>query len=265
MTLLGKSDDEVKQLENQLMSKLAALGGVAVGNVTLRRELSWLDELYWPVRDRLVDQGRIQRGHGRGGSVSVVAAADAAAPPQEPTGPAALSEDALYDPIAKVLNEDWARDSRFQQHLVQVTAKQGRKKTGGTWTRPDIIVAALRVFPYLPGKYFDLISFEVKPSWGVDVTAVYEALAHRRASTQAYTWFHVPDASAESLAEAVEAICAEAKRHGVGVIVASEPGDYSTWDIMVDADRVPPDPESTNELVSQLNEAARASLALWAR
>src|ERR1035441_4896420 len=76
--------------------------------------------------------------------------------------------------------------------VVEVTARQGRRETGGTWTRPDIVAAALRVFPHVPGKFFDLITFEVKPFDGIDVTAVFEALSHRRAATQAYVWLHVP-------------------------------------------------------------------------
>jgi hypothetical protein len=266
MALLGKTDDEVRQLEDALIAKLTGLGGKA-GNVSLRKALGWQEEQYWPIRDRLVDQGRVQRGQGRGGSVSLVQSVEQS--PVATVEPAQSSpseaEDALYDPIAAVLNKAWASDSRFQQHVVQVTARQGRRKTGGTWTRPDIIVAGLRVFPYLPGKYFDLISFEVKPWWGVDVPAVYEALAHRRASTQAYVWLHVPEAKAPQLEDLLEAIHSEAKRHGVGLIVASDPADYETWDIRLDAERVPPDPEYTNELVSQLNEAARDNVALWAR
>ena len=63
----------------------------------------------------------------------------------------------------------------------------------------------------MPGKYFDLFSFEVKPNWSVNVTAVYEALAHRRAATHAYVWFHIPEEEAEEFSEALDAIASEGK------------------------------------------------------
>ena len=116
-----------------------------------------------------------------------------------PISPQRTSESDLYDPVADVLRKQWARDLRFRSHVVEVTARQGRRDTGGTWTRPDIVTAALRVFPHVPGKFFDLITFELKPFDGIDVTAVFEALSHRRAATQAYVWLHVPAGEASNV------------------------------------------------------------------
>jgi len=143
---------------------------------------------------------------------------------------------------------------------------QGRRNTGGTWTRPDIVVAAFRLFQFLPGKFFDLISFEVKPSWSIDVTAVYEALAHRRAATQAFVWLHCPADQAEDQQEALNRIEDECERHGVGMIVAADPNDYSTWDTRVDAIRTEPDPEYLNDFIAQqFSDGAKEELAAWVR
>lgn len=40
-----------------------------VGNLALRSELGWSEDRYWKVHTSLVDDGRIERGRGRGGSV----------------------------------------------------------------------------------------------------------------------------------------------------------------------------------------------------
>lgn len=189
------SDSSIVDFENQLLAKVREKGGHA-GNVFLQRQLGWDDDRYWPIRDRLVDLGKLELGRGKGGSVSLVAQPE----PSERTETFAIpepvsfnvSESDLYEPVAKVLRGEWSRDKRFRNSVVEVTARQGRRDTGGTWTRPDLVVAALRVFAHVPGRFFDLITFELKPLDGIDVTGVFEALSHRRAATQAYLWLHVP-------------------------------------------------------------------------
>lgn len=265
-------DSDTAAGEALLIAKLREKGGSA-GNVTLQRELDWDDDRYWPIRDRLVDAGQLELGRGRGGSVRLVAQttvseAGAQVAPPVPAPPVGFSEAELYEPVAKVLRSEWARDMRFRSHVVEVTARQGRRDTGGTWTRPDIVVAALRVFPHVPGKFFDLITFELKAVDGIDVTGVFEALSHRRAATQAYVWLHVPSGSEldDDIARVLERIHDEARRHGVGLIVGSDPADYSSWDIQLRAARFEPDPEFLNEFIAQqLSSLARDELAQWFR
>jgi hypothetical protein len=273
---LPLANADVSEKQTQLIEKIREKGGHA-GNVTLQRELGWEEETYWPIRDRLVDSGLLELGRGRGGSVSIVTQAspvqtNAPAPATEPVPAAILprrtTEAELYDPVAEVLRKQWARDLRFRSHVVEVTARQGRRDTGGTWTRPDIVTAALRVFPHVPGKFFDLITFELKPFDGIDVTAVFEALSHRRAATQAYVWLHVPvgEESGVELIALLKRIEEEASRHGVGMIVGADPSDYSSWDLRLRAVRFEPDPESLNEFIAQqLSGLARDELAQWFR
>lgn len=264
-----ESAEDTPALEAELLRKIRAKGGHA-GNVTLQRELAWGDDRYWAIRDRLVDSGQLQLGKGKGGSVSLVAQA---IPPDDLGQRAAqttptiseITEADLYQPVAEVLRKDWARDMRFRSHIVEVTARAGRRDTGGTWTRPDIVVAALRVFPHVPGKFFDLITFELKSLSGINVTGVFEALSHRRAATQAYVWLHVPsDATRDD--DLLERIGDEAKRHGVGLIVGENPTNYESWDIRLRATRFEPDPEFLNEFIAQqLSALARDELAQWFR
>ncbi len=260
--------EDISAREEQLIELIKSKGGHA-GNVTLQRELGWGEAAYWPIRDRLVDAGRLELGRGKGGSVSIVdqGPATTVTPPAVfgVAPPAAVVESELYEPVARVLRDQWAKDMRFRSHVVEVTARQGRRDTGGTWTRPDIVVAALRVFPHVPGKFFDLITFELKPFDGIDVTAVFEALSHRRAATQAYVWLHIPP-GLEPQDGLLERIKEEASRHGVGLIVGSDPSEYSTWDVQLRATRCEPDPEYLNQFIAQqLSSLSHDELAQWFR
>jgi type I restriction enzyme M protein len=42
-----------------------------VGNGFFRDHLGWREERYWRIREFLLEQGKIIRGRGRGGSVDV--------------------------------------------------------------------------------------------------------------------------------------------------------------------------------------------------
>lgn len=260
---------EREKQQNQLLTKVKEKGGHA-GNVTLQRELDWDVNLYWQIRDRLVDLGKLELGKGKGGSVSLVVQTETITTAETSEGtPTSVSskipENTLYEPVAKVLREEWSHDKRFRNSIVEVTAKQGRRDTGGTWTRPDIVVAALRVFAHVPNKFFDLITFELKPLDGIDVSGVFEALAHRRAATQAYLWLHVPNAS-DYDTDKLARIGEEARRYGVGLIVGSDAADYSSWDRQIEAIRVDPDPELLNTFIAQqLSSIAKDKLAEWFR
>lgn len=273
MSLQGKSEEEIRALETILIEKVRELGGSA-GNARLQHSLNWEEEDYWAIRDRLIDLGSLRRYRARGGAVALVppaqpvqveSEAQEQLAEQQSVSANTPAERDLYKPVAEILKGQWARDSRFRHHIVEITASQGRRNTGGTWTRPDIVVAALRIFPFLPGKFFDLITFEIKPTWGVNVTAVYEALAHRRAATQSYVWLHCQGHD-EQEKEILTRIKEEAERHGIGVITATKPDDYDTWETIAEPARVEPDPELLNEFIAlQVTDGAKEELAVWVR
>lgn len=274
MALEGKSEEQLKALKDALLKKVRDAGGKS-GNVSLIRDLNWEEDDYWSVRDSLVDAGALALGKGKGGSVRLVetvepAAPAAAAPPAHvadggapPAG--AGKEDVLYEPMAKVLRDQWTKDSRFQSSKVEITAKQGKRPTGGTWSRPDITVIGYSVFLYLPGRHFEVATFEVKTTDQVTITAVYEALAHRRSATRSFVIYHIPgDQLNDQMESALDEICVEAKRHGIGVIVAAKPEDYETWDERVEATRFEPDPNKLNDFIAvQVSEGAKEEIVKW--
>ncbi|MCV2216542.1 hypothetical protein [Thauera sp. Sel9] len=244
--------------------------GKSITNPDLLRRLNWDQEKYWRTRNGLVDRGILTVARGRGGlvyrAVQPDAAADTYSSEQTVTAPLQIREEELYAPLSSVLRQEWTREKRLERSIVHITARQGRRDTGGRWSRPDLVVVTQSTYPYVPGRHFDVITFEVKPSDSIDVTAVYEALAHRRAATKAYVALHVPDTDAENLKNILTEVYSEAKRHGVGVITFSQPEDFATWDEVVEAARMEPDPGRLNDfLVAQFESNQLEIILRWFR
>ncbi|MEV6597575.1 hypothetical protein AB0M36_11995 [Actinoplanes sp. NPDC051346] len=247
--------------------------GTAASNPTLQKKLGWDSDRYFHARDALVDATLIVRGRGRGGVVRRVATDSPAeertvAVVVETTSDVATTaatveaviknELALYDPMRHVIANDWAKDHRRDPLAVEITALQGRRSTGGTWSRPDIVSVEVRTFAFVPGKYLEVASFEIKAANAINVQAVYEALAHRRSATHSYVLLHVPADQAEQLEEDVADVAEAARTHGIGVITAADPDDYNTWEDREEARRIEPDPERLNNFVAtQLSEKTR--------
>ncbi|MFN0093131.1 MAG: hypothetical protein ACKVWR_23080 [Acidimicrobiales bacterium] len=271
----SQADDD----ELEFLSKVPA-SGQSVSNSALLRELTWAPERYWAVHARLIENGLLKRGRGRGGSVArvatpseesavVIEGVEIAVPVEDDAAITRAEEQAreasLYEPIRSVIAGDWARERGALPDVVAITASQGRRPTGGRWSRPDIVFVAVRTYRHLPGKYLDVVTFEIKAANSVDVTAVYEALSHRRAATHAYALFHVPDEQAAAAGEILDEVCDVARGHGIVVLVAAKPGDYATWDERAPAARVEPDPARMDQFLNvqlEAEDSRRVQLAV---
>lgn len=271
MPLTGMNTEQIAQLETELLAGVP-VDGRPVGNGHLRDDiLDWENDRYWAVRQRLVDSGILVTGRGRGGSVrrpiGQTQDGEEETNTEEPAEDERYpNEESLYDPMTYVIANHWARDQPFDNHVVENTDRGGRRRDG-IWSRPDITVAAMTSYTYVPGRHFDVITFEIKHFRGLNVTAVYEAMSHRRAATRSYVLAYIPDEQLEqfedsTLADAVD----EANRHGVGLIVASDPANYDTWDIREEATLVTPDPARLNSFIrNQLTEGTRDQIVRWFR
>ncbi|WP_152551474.1 hypothetical protein [Polycyclovorans algicola] len=253
--------------EQQLFDLVPADGSYST-NPEVRRQLGWESDRYWTVRNSLIDQNLLSVARGRGGLVCRVTQPAAPHAPQQQVQvvPPPIREEELYQPAAAVLNGEWAKEKRLERWIVHTTARQGRRETGGRWSRPDLVVVTQSIYPYIPGRHFDVITFEVKPADALDVTAVYEALAHLRAATKAYILLHVPDVDKEHLDDSLSEIYSEAKKHGIGVITFNQPGDFAGWEEMVEPLRREPDPRRLNDfLATQFEPGHLETLLRWFR
>lgn len=275
MSLDELSPEQIEAKQQELLQSIPETA--SIGNKALREKLGgeWTEDLYWAIRSRLIERGQLEPGRGRGGSVRLVPSPQPESAQQQlavqpvlqtgvPAAPDYTKETELYEPISNVLRNNWSKEQGFDNYLVEVTAKQGSRATGGKWTRPDVTVVGYKTFPYLPGRFLEVISFEVKPTNTLDITAVYEALAHRRSATRAYVVGHVPEAANEDMRNEIEAVTEEAKKLGIGVIIADDPADFDTWEVLLDADRVEPDPGRLNEFIArQTSPELRDQIVRW--
>jgi hypothetical protein len=164
--------------------------------------------------------------------------------------------------MRNVIAGDWAKDHRTDPLAVDITALQGRRATGGMWSRPDIVSIEVRTFDFVPGKHLKIVTFEVKLANAVNVQAIYEALAHRRSATRSYVLVHVPPADAVALEETLADVAEVARSQGIGFVLAGDPADYDTWEERVEARRAEPDPERLDAFIAtQLTQRTRRNLS----
>lgn len=256
-------DNQVDSDLEKFLEKLRELNGSA-GNKALRESLDWtLDEdRYWAAHGRAVDRGLVLKGRGRGGSVSLPSVSEAKDSDvenidrAEPAHPSTvrISERDLYEPCLKVIRDSWAKLSNYDEHAAAITATKGSAQTGGKWTRPDISLVGIRAFPYLPGRYFEIVTFEIKPPDDVTVEGVFEALSHQQFATRSYVVFHIPDENeALNFADnhpAASRILETARRHGVGVMIAQQIDSWEGWEEIYAAETVSPHPEQANRFIA---------------
>ncbi|MBL0693994.1 hypothetical protein [Comamonas sp. JC664] len=244
--------------------------GGSAGNTSLMSQLGWSESEYWRLREKLIEDGKILRGKGRGGSVTLVKES----PPvetnkftgvivePEPSQPT-KTEASLYTPCLNVLKEKWTKERGLHDVHIEVTANQGGKKTGGVWTRPDITAISMRTFTHWPGRTFDIWTFEIKPEWEFNVTGIFEAAAHARTATHAFALLEMPQSPDDS---DISRLTSEAQRMGVGLILFQDPNDFDTWDFLVDPIRKEPDPSLLEQfVVTQLSGEARDKLLRWGK
>lgn len=246
------------------------------GNKSLREALGWTDiDKYWKAHGRAVDQGLVVPGRGKGGSVQAVELPkDAPATAQEVqienelANKAGQKEVDLYEPAQRVIMESWVKAENYDDYVVSITGLRGRAYTGGKWTRPDISLLAVKAYPYMPHRFFDIVTFEVKPAGQTTVEGIFEALSHQQFATRSYTIYHVPDLQSgevfqEKYADSLR-ILATARKHGIGVIIATSMSDWEAWDEILSAERVSPDPEQANRFIATgFSQNIRDQIIKW--
>ena len=273
MTVAAMMAENLTDDEKELLGNVPGPGS-SIGNVSLIRVLKWPDTRYWEVRDKLLEKGFLEKGRGCGGSVhrimtdqiqpqvQIEGGAISILDPKASYGP----ESALYVPVANELSEKWTKDNRLEDFVLDITAAQGHRDTGGTWSRPDVVIVSVVNLPFVPGKHLDVTSFEIKPWTQLDVTAVYEALAHLRSVTRSFVFLHVPMEAEDETKDTVETIFDECNRQGIGLIVAQDPGDYGKWDIRAQAVRRDTDPVRLNDFIAQqLSLESKQKIQKWCR
>ena len=216
------------------------------GNIALRNELEWNADRYWMVRDLALSRDLIVRGRGKGGTVWLLQEEE-----EEPRAP----ERELYEPALKTIIGSWIEQSSYDDHIAKITAHRGRIWTGGTWTRPDISVLAITSYRYPPRRVLEIITFEIKPRDRISIDGVFEALSHKQFAHRSYVLYNMIDPddnegwNLENHPEGTR-ILQTARKYGIGVVVASDIQDWETWNIILEPEYSPPDPEQADLFIS---------------
>ena len=237
--------------------KLVPEDGSTVGNFSLKKDLGWDDEKYWNIRDELISDGMISVGRGKGGSVYRLAVPVI----EKEVTDKYKREDSLYEPFLKVISTFFIKDKKIKNYICQKTANQGKKKTGGKWTRPDISIVSVDTYSFLPGKFLDIISFELKMWADFNVAGVFETAAHSKYATKSYYVAYLPGEWDPENMEHVR-IKSECERFGVGLMYFTDPEKYETYEILVEPERRMPDPADMDQFINiQIDDANKRKLS----
>lgn len=210
----------------------------------MRGRLAWGQRKFEQVRNEVVAAGHAEKGRGRGFRTRLAITYG---------GPTLYGdESALYEPFCEAIEDHcsaWSVTDTRDPNVVEITAQQGARRTGGTWTRPDITAITVAALPLAPAVYFDVMTFEVKPAESFDVKAIYEALTHRRAATRSYVLVH--GLTSELERERARKVSDVAADHGIGLAFAGEPDDDESWEEVVSAVRHDPGIACINDFLEQ--------------
>ena len=141
-----------KETSKAVFPKTLEDNGGALGNGALLGFLEWTEKRYWKFHSELLNDGKIIRGRGQGGSVLLNKLSQQSAvvgkyPAADKVEDQKKLESSLYEPASKVISERWVQERGFDDHVVAVTATKGFAGSG-IWTRPDIAAVATKSYPF---------------------------------------------------------------------------------------------------------------------
>ena len=257
-------DPEISALKDQLLSLISSRG--LLENEDLIQVLGWDVESYWYIGNMLTKAGVLRADGNKGERLQQILRATSEAESEDQSAIAHRSEKSLHAPIVETLRSHWVAEHEIRDYVIDVTSSQGGRSTGGKWTRPDIALASSKEYKFVPGRFVELRTFEVKTYVGLDVTAVYEALSHRRAAHVAHVLVHVPECERNALKPILQRVIGDAEEYGVGVTTLADPRDYKTWRVEVDARKTVPDPADVNAFIRvQTGDEFQDTILSWCR
>ncbi len=242
------------------LKKLRELDGSA-GNKALRDRLRWEDKKYFRVRKLLIEEGIVDVGRGKGGSVYVLEDDSESGESLSQAVHVPASEKDHYQQVLKLIERQLNQD--FKDAVIQLTAHLGKRPTGGKWSRPDLLAVTVQRFEYVLHDEFLLRSYEIKRNDNVDIDAVAEAAAHQRLAQMAYIVIvpHSKDTKDVSIFNPTDIkrrnIEKECLKLGVGMILISDYHDDSEVELAVEANISGLDQKGVNSTIGRLFDAQK--------
>jgi len=166
-----------------------------------------------------------------------------------------------------VFKDKWTKDFDIKNFIIQITANQGSKNTGGMWTRPDITLIGVNSFAYYPVKTMDVITFEIKHFSDLSIAGVFETAAQSKFANKSYLIIYYPAEAQNTFSEIdLARLKTECERFSVGLIYFTDPTDYDSFNFVVEAERLIPDPANQDEFINkQINDENKKILLEYLR
>jgi hypothetical protein len=273
-------DPQQRDKYKQALYELTPNDGKTITNASVRDALraqfpddDIAQEDYWDLRNSLIADGKLETARGRGGSVRRVPAevtietpsATAMAGAVAPIVTALETREAeLYEPFKKAIETGYVPNNDLKPWICENTAAQGRRATGGRWTRPDVTLIAMQTFAYVPDKLFEVITFEIKPNLDTALDGVYEAAAHSAFAHRSYLAF--PDSKDYESNPLFDRIRNECERFKLGLILFEDVANWDTYNFEVESQTQDPDPQAVNDFIKiQISERSREEIQRWFR
>jgi len=248
-------------MRDQIIAALQQAGNQRLTRNSLWMTIPGLDgsptDAYWEAEQALVDEGRIERRRGRNGGIQLLPPAEVAVavvPAAQPQQAAEVMEQDReidhYEPVLREILANWTEQPGFTHVFGAITGLQGRRPTGGRWSRPDIVLCTVSDWLFSSRPEGDVRTIEVKRFEVTDVLAVYEALSHKARSHYAYLLIvGFPDQLTPDQQADFDNLLGVAGKNGVGVITAPDSGDWRTWEFQLYPTRSDADHQAINQLL----------------
>ena len=251
-------------MNEEILLGLIPKDGKAIGNKTLiiaLKNKNFTEDEFWRVRNSLIESGKLSKGKGKGGSVyrTEIIKADDSKLDSTPKKKR-IKENELYAPFIKVVKDYRVKEYDIDDYLIDNTSSQGKKRTGGKWTRPDVSLISIKSYQYIYGKIMEVITFEIKPEDSYGVESVFETASQSVFAHKSFLCIHLTQGKPET--EDFDRIIRQCELFGVGLIVFEKPEDWETYEVVVDPKRKDPDPNEVNLFIKQqMSESTRESLS----
>lgn len=220
--------------------------GLPRNDLWKRLKVTGNNEEYWTAEQSLVDEKKVERRRGRRGGIYLIS--------DRPDTAAESPEDRMerghYAKLLRQIETHWTEQPGLKHVFAAVTALQGRRATGGRWTRPDLVICTITEWVFSSRPEADVRTIEVKRFEALDVMGVYEALSHK--SRSHYSYLLIVDYPSELTPDqhsTMDAVLGAAGQNGVGVITVEDSDDFSTWDFQLDPSRSSADNAAVNQLL----------------
>lgn len=187
-------------------------------------------EDYFAARDHLLQDRKVGRVRGQGGSVFLLPSSleEISKPITEPSDVPA--EKALMTPLGSALRGPFVQWLDLPRHGVVEVADIAQARARGQWSNPDYLLVSVCPLSVLGGAQVDVHVFELKNEAGGRIQAVHEALAHGRFAHFAHLVWYLPRGSRRE--PEIEQIASHCRLHGVGLIRMTE--DTPAIEVLVD-------------------------------